>query len=111
MVLWVGGAPRSWPGARARPAGDDARRSRVAQGRRHARRHYRLARPSGRIPTHESRIPSMMRAYIVDDEKLAIVRLTRLLDVTRRVTIAGSSTDPEEALAFLRTHDVDVLFL
>jgi len=53
----------------------------------------------------------MMRAYIVDDEKLAISRLTRLLDATRRVTVVGSSTDPEEALAFLRTHDVDALFL
>jgi len=53
----------------------------------------------------------MMRAYLVDDEELAIARLRRLLDATRRVTIAGSSTDPRDALAFLRTHDVDVLFL
>ncbi len=52
-----------------------------------------------------------MRVYIVDDEKLAISRLTRLLDGTGRVTVVGSSTDPEEALAFLRTHDVDALFL
>ena len=53
----------------------------------------------------------MMRAYLVDDEELAIGRLTRLLNATRRVTIAGSSTDPEDALAFLRANDVDVLFL
>ncbi len=52
-----------------------------------------------------------MRVYIVDDEKLAIARLTRLLDATRRVTVVGSSTDPEDALTFLRTHDVDALFL
>ena len=52
-----------------------------------------------------------MRAYIVDDERLAVERLTRLLTATGRVTIAGSSTDPEEALAFLRTAAVDVLFL
>lgn len=52
-----------------------------------------------------------IRAFIVDDERLAVERLTRLLDATGRVVVAGSATDPEEALAFLRTHDVDVLFL
>jgi two-component system LytT family response regulator len=53
----------------------------------------------------------MTRAYIVDDERLAVERLTRLLHATGRVTIAGSATDPEEALAFLRGTPVDVLFL
>jgi two-component system, LytTR family, response regulator len=53
----------------------------------------------------------MMRVYIVDDEMLAVQRLHRLLDATGRVTIVGSSTDPEQAVAFLRAHDVDVLFL
>jgi two-component system LytT family response regulator len=53
----------------------------------------------------------MMRAYLVDDERLAVDRLTRLLKATGRVTIAGSSTDPEAALAFLRSESVDVLFL
>jgi two-component system LytT family response regulator len=52
-----------------------------------------------------------MRVYLVDDEKLAVQRLERLLEATGRVTIAGSSTDPEEALAFLRAYDVDLLFL
>jgi two-component system LytT family response regulator len=52
-----------------------------------------------------------MRAYLVDDERLAIDRLRRLLDATGRVTIAGSATDPEEALEFLRKNPVDVLFL
>jgi two-component system LytT family response regulator len=52
-----------------------------------------------------------VRAYLLDDERLAVERLRRLLDATGRVTIAGASTDPEEALAFLRTHPVDVLFL
>ena len=52
-----------------------------------------------------------MRVYLVDDERLAVERLTRLLNATGRVTIVGSSTDPEEALAFLRSHPVDVLFL
>jgi two-component system LytT family response regulator len=53
----------------------------------------------------------MLRAYIVDDERLAIERLTRLLDATGRVRVAGSATDPEAALAELRDRDVDVLFL
>jgi two-component system LytT family response regulator len=52
-----------------------------------------------------------MRAYLVDDERLAIDRLTRLLDATGRVAIVGSSTDPETALAALRRTPVDVLFL
>ena len=43
--------------------------------------------------------PAMMRAYIVDDERLAVERLTRLLNATGRVTIAGTTTDPEAALA------------
>src|SRR5262245_2443768 len=53
----------------------------------------------------------MLRAYIVDDERLAVDRLTRLLDATGRVRIAGSTTDPEAAIAELRELDVDVLFL
>ena len=53
----------------------------------------------------------MTRAYIVDDERLAVERLMRLLNATGRVTIVGSATDPEEALAFLRGTPVDVLFL
>jgi len=52
-----------------------------------------------------------MRAYLVDDERLAVERLTRLLSATGRVMIAGSTTDPEVALAFLRATPVDVLFL
>jgi len=53
----------------------------------------------------------MIRAFIVDDERLAVERLTRLLAATGRVTIVGSATDPEAALAALRTAAVDVLFL
>jgi two-component system LytT family response regulator len=53
----------------------------------------------------------MIRAYIVDDEKLAVQRLTRLLEATGRVAIAGSATDPEAALTVLNAHPVDVLFL
>src|SRR6266699_58278 len=53
----------------------------------------------------------MIRAYVVDDERLAVQRLTRLLEETGRVTIAGSTTDSAEALAFLRAAEVDVGFL
>src|SRR5206468_10001061 len=53
----------------------------------------------------------MIRAYIVDDERLAVERLARLLTATGRVAIAGSSTDPEAALGFLQATPVDVLFL
>ena len=54
---------------------------------------------------------AMMRAYLVDDEPLAVKRLTRMLDATGRVDIAGSTNDPQAALEFLRAHPVDVLFL
>ena len=53
----------------------------------------------------------MIRAYIVDDERLAIERLTRLLEATRRVEIIGTASDPEDALVALQQADVDVLFL
>jgi two-component system LytT family response regulator len=53
----------------------------------------------------------MLRAYIVDDEPLAVERLTRLLERTGRVEIAGATTDPEAALGYLSRADVDVLFL
>jgi two-component system LytT family response regulator len=56
-------------------------------------------------------MPQPMRAYVVDDERLAVERLKRLLQATGRVEIAGATTDPEAALAFLRAHAVDVLFL
>src|SRR4029077_16133930 len=47
----------------------------------------------------------------VDDERLAVRRLTRLLENTGRVTVAGSATDPVEALASLRDAQLDVVFL
>ena len=53
----------------------------------------------------------LLRAYVLDDERLAVLRLSRLLTDTGRVEIAGSATDPEEALAFLRRNPVHVLFL
>ena len=53
----------------------------------------------------------MIRAYLVDDERLAVERLSRLLDRTGRVQVVGSSTDPEGALAAIESARPDVLFL
>ena len=52
-----------------------------------------------------------LKAFVVDDERLAVERLVRLLEATGRVTVVGSSTDPEAALDRIRQVDVDVLFL
>ncbi|PYS35620.1 MAG: DNA-binding response regulator, partial [Acidobacteria bacterium] len=52
-----------------------------------------------------------LRAYIVDDEPLAIERLAGLLERTGRVTILGSSISPSKALRFLQSQSVDILFL
>src|SRR4051812_20811390 len=52
-----------------------------------------------------------IRAFVVDDERLAVDRLCRLLADTGRVILAGSTTDPEEALARLQELSVDVIFL
>jgi len=53
----------------------------------------------------------MIRAFVLDDERLAVQRLTRMLEATGRVTVAGSTTDPEAALIALRRDAPDVLFL
>lgn len=52
-----------------------------------------------------------LRAFVVDDEKLAVDRLVRLLEATGRVMVSGSSTDPVDALEQLHHADIDVLFL
>src|SRR5688500_803875 len=52
-----------------------------------------------------------LRVYVVDDEALAVKRLTRLLRQTRRVEIAGSTVDPGEAVEFLSHQRVDAVFL
>jgi two-component system LytT family response regulator len=55
-----------------------------------------------------------LRADIVDDEPLAIERLTRQLSDIENLDVTGSSTDPAEALAYLcgaSGRSVDVLFL
>jgi two-component system, LytTR family, response regulator len=50
-------------------------------------------------------------AYLVDDEPLALRRLQRMLEATARVQIAGSATDPVDALEFLHQTPVDLLFV
>ena len=47
----------------------------------------------------------------MDDEDLALRRLSRLLTETGRITVAGTSNDPVDAIAWLSLNDVDVVFL
>jgi two-component system LytT family response regulator len=53
----------------------------------------------------------MIRAFLVDDEPLAVSRLSRLLNETGRVTVEGFSNDPVDAIAWLSSHTVDAVFL
>jgi len=57
--------------------------------------------------------PSPLRAYLVDDEPLALERLQRLLARFPQLQITGSATDPAEAVTALNSADsaIDVLFL
>lgn len=52
-----------------------------------------------------------LRAFIVDDEPLAVDRLVRLLRHTGRVELAGTATDPVDALEALGRLRLDLLFL
>lgn len=52
-----------------------------------------------------------LRAYLVDDETLALERLRRMLERTDSVTVIGSSTEPEEAITALTADPPDVCFL
>jgi two-component system, LytTR family, response regulator len=52
-----------------------------------------------------------LRAYLVDDEPLALERLRRLLEQTGRVEVIGSTTEPEQAVAALTADPPDVCFL
>lgn len=55
---------------------------------------------------------AQLRAFLVDDEPLAIERLSRLLAKHGLVRIAGSATEPKQAVAALNAQDdIDVLFL
>ncbi len=49
--------------------------------------------------------------FVVDDEPLAVQRLVALLRRSGRVEVAGTATDPAEAIRALAASSVDVLFL
>jgi two-component system LytT family response regulator len=58
--------------------------------------------------------PAPLRAYLVDDEPLAIERLKRLLANFDDLLIAGAATEPLQALEYLNSgagRSIDVLFL
>ena len=50
------------------------------------------------------------RVFVVDDEELAVRRLVRLLEATERVEIAGTATDPRDAIARI-ADDIAAVFL
>jgi two-component system LytT family response regulator len=50
------------------------------------------------------------RVFVVDDEELAIKRLVRLLEATDRVEVAGTATDPRDAVSRI-TDDIAAVFL
>lgn len=52
-----------------------------------------------------------MRAYLVDDEPLAIRRLQRLIEEDGRLEVAGAVSDPAAALEEIPALGPDVLFL
>src|SRR5437879_13732920 len=52
-----------------------------------------------------------IRAFLVDDEAPALKRLARMLAATGRVDIAGTSTDPTDAIPAIVEAKPDVLFL
>jgi two-component system LytT family response regulator len=52
-----------------------------------------------------------VKAYLVDDEPLALRRLTRLVEQTGRVEIIGQSTDPLSVVETLPALHCDVLFI
>jgi two-component system LytT family response regulator len=53
----------------------------------------------------------MIQAFVLDDEPLAVRRLSRMLEETGRVEVAGASSDPVDAVEWLSANQVDVLFL
>lgn len=50
------------------------------------------------------------RVFVVDDEELAVKRLVRMLEATGGVEIAGTATDPRDAIARI-TDDIAAVFL
>ena len=52
-----------------------------------------------------------LRAFLIDDEPLALKRLGRMLQATGRVDVVGQATDPAKGLEQVAAERVDVLFL
>ncbi|MDP9050939.1 MAG: LytTR family DNA-binding domain-containing protein [Acidobacteriota bacterium] len=52
-----------------------------------------------------------LRAYLVDDEPLALRRLHRMLEQTENVEVIGSASEPEQAVAALTADPPDICFL
>jgi two-component system, LytTR family, response regulator len=52
-----------------------------------------------------------LRAFLIDDEPLALKRLARMLQATGRVEVVGQATDPAKGLEQVAAEPVDVLFL
>ena len=53
----------------------------------------------------------MLRTVVVDDEQRALRRLSRLVEQSEHLSLAGSFTDPLEAISFITREAVDVVFL
>src|SRR2546425_5116956 len=47
---------------------------------------------------------ALLRAFLIDDEPLALQRLARLLEATGRVEIVGRATNPVDGLARSEEH-------
>lgn len=52
-----------------------------------------------------------LSVFLVDDERLALNRLRRLLEETGKVEVVGETTEPLEALHIIPTHRLDAVFL
>ena len=52
-----------------------------------------------------------IRAYVLDDEPLAVKRLVRMLGATGKVSLVGSSSDPETAIEEIGALRPEALFL
>src|SRR5260221_659873 len=111
---WIRGeryAGRSRPRQPARAPRERVRRGRLAANLFGRRAHNRDPFHAPEARAGPKARADMMRAFVLDDEPLAVRRLQRMLEETGRVEIAGAGSDPVDAVEWLSTHTVDVLFL